>query len=175
VSTQKKSRTVELLFERTNRDVWKFALRVSGNVDTASDLVQDTYLRALRHSIPSDDRAAKAWLYRTLLNRARDLHRRRRVRVADPPAAQAAVAIGEAPDPEVALLSRERIDWLIALLDPRRRAILLLHELDGHSIEWIASTFRIRPSTVRWHLAQAKNELRTALSLERRDPSEVTE
>jgi len=173
VSTTEQNRAVELLFERTHVELWSFALRMSGDVETASDLVQDTYLRALHHRLPGDERAAKAWLYRTLLNRARDLHRRRSVRRRDPRAAHAAVAIGEAPNPEAAIVSRERLDGLMARLDPRRRAILLLHELEGRPVEWIASTFRIRVSTVRWHLAQTRGELRRALGLERRGTREA--
>jgi RNA polymerase sigma-70 factor (ECF subfamily) len=162
--------TIERLFERTHRALWRFALRMCGDVETARDMVQDTYLRALGHALPADERAAELWLYRTLLNRARDLYRSRRVRESDPRAAHAAVAIGRAPDPETVVVSRERLDRLMSFVEPRRRAILLLHELDGRALEWIAATLHIRLSTVRWHLAEAKNELRVALRLERGSP-----
>jgi RNA polymerase sigma-70 factor (ECF subfamily) len=163
VKPKRDAEFVERLFERTHEALWRFALRMGGNADTARDLVQDTFLRALQHRLPADERAAEAWLYRTLVNRARDLQRRQRVRRAVPPTAHAAVSIGRTPDPESAVLSKEHLGRAIAKLPPRRRAILLLHELEGHTVESIATTFQLRVATVRWHLAQAKRRLRRTL------------
>ena len=157
---------LERLFERTHRRLWRLALRMADDADGARDLVQDTFLRALERRLPADERAAEAWLYRTLVNRARDLYRRRRVRRADPDRAQAAVAIGRPPDPEAAAVSSDRLGRAIATLKPRRRAILLLHELDGRGVGEIAELFRLRQATVRWHLAAAKRALRRVLETE---------
>jgi DNA-directed RNA polymerase specialized sigma24 family protein len=49
------------------------------------------------------------------------------------------------------------------ILSPRRRAIVVMHELEGLEISSIASLLGIRAVTVRWHLLVGRRELRRAL------------
>ena len=48
-------------------------------------------------------------------------------------------------------------------LPPRRRAITVLHELEGMSLPDIAALLGITPVTVRWHLSSARRDLRKTL------------
>ena len=44
-------------------------------------------------------------------------------------------------------------------LDPRRRAVLVMHELEGLPIEVIARTLGVTAVTVRWHLSKGRAQL----------------
>jgi RNA polymerase sigma factor (sigma-70 family) len=49
-------------------------------------------------------------------------------------------------------------------LSPRRRAIVILSELDGLTPDAIAALLGVASMTVRWHLSLARRELRRALA-----------
>jgi DNA-directed RNA polymerase specialized sigma24 family protein len=51
-------------------------------------------------------------------------------------------------------------------LAPRRRAIVVMHELEGLSIPDIARFLGIRSVTVRWHLSVGRRELARSIPVE---------
>ena len=54
-------------------------------------------------------------------------------------------------------------------LAPRRRAVVVLHELDGLAVAAIASLLGISAITVRWHLAIGRRDLTRVLTPEMGD------
>ena len=48
-------------------------------------------------------------------------------------------------------------------LHPKRRAILVMHELEGMSLAAIASLLGISHVTVQWHLSMGRRELKRLL------------
>jgi RNA polymerase sigma-70 factor (ECF subfamily) len=154
---------IAVLFDLYHQQLHRLALRLCGNDGDARDLVQETYLRAARsaRSIPSGHDDERAWLTRVLVNIRRDQWRRTRTRAwlhrlhGGPSDTSAS---GEA-----ALIARDTIWRALDRLTPRRRAVLVMHELDGHSIADIARTLGIAIVTVRWHLAVARRELRASI------------
>jgi RNA polymerase sigma-70 factor (ECF subfamily) len=103
----------------------------------------------------------QAWLTRVLINIRRDEWRRTRRRSwlrtlhLDAPE--------ESASPEGALIARNTVTRALDSLSPRRRAVLVLHELEGHDIREIARLLGIAVVTVRWHLAGARRELRATI------------
>jgi RNA polymerase sigma-70 factor (ECF subfamily) len=154
------------LFERHHEALWRFALRMTGDPADAEDLVQETFLRATawRRRLPPLDRAARAWLMQTLVNLRRDRIRRGEVRRRHAVAASTATIGGDAADPESLATIRERLDAALDGLPVRRRAVLVLHELDGLDSDQVAAALGMRAATVRWHLAAARRHLRRALA-----------
>jgi RNA polymerase sigma-70 factor (ECF subfamily) len=133
-------------------------MRLLADREEARDLLQETFLRAARQpSFPSADPAAEAWLVRTLVNLSRDLHRRRATRTRALPRLQAEAST--APSPERAVEARFEVRTALAALPPRKRAILVLHELEGLAIGDIARLLGLRNATVRWHLASSRKRL----------------
>jgi RNA polymerase sigma factor (sigma-70 family) len=49
-------------------------------------------------------------------------------------------------------------------LPPRRRAILVMHELEAMSVPAIAALLGARAMTVRWHLSMARRDLKRLLA-----------
>lgn len=145
------------LFNRHQERLYRLAKRMSGDAETARDLVQETFLRAARRrALPPGESSREAWLVRVLVNLCRDRWRRRKVRQrheGDLPAA------AHASDPESSAVARATVSAALARLKPRRRAVLVLHELEGAPPSRIARLLGLRPATVRWHLSVGRQEL----------------
>ena len=78
-------RTFEELVEAHGREIFAYALRLTGDRDAADDLFQETFLAAFRAFGRTEDRNLRAWLYRIATNKATDTRRReaRTVRLGD--------------------------------------------------------------------------------------------
>jgi RNA polymerase sigma factor (sigma-70 family) len=57
------------------------------------------------------------------------------------------------------LMARTIVWQALDKLTPRRRAIVVMHELEGLAIPSIASLLGISAITVRWHLSRGRREL----------------
>ena len=153
---------LERLFDRHHLRLYRFALRMTRGDDEALDLVQEAFVRAAREhrKLPADDARAGAWLVRVIVNLLHDRYRRQRVREA--------FRIGHAAAPHhdftTAIDARSAVRAAIAQLPPRQRAIIVLHELEDHSIAEIASELGVANVTVRWHLSAARKRLSELLS-----------
>jgi RNA polymerase sigma factor (sigma-70 family) len=149
------------LFDTHYDRLYRLARRLAANSDDALDLVQETFLRAARspESIPADNASEEAWLVRVLINIRRDQWRRVGVRNRHTRGIEAADSDRTLQTPESLLISKNTIWSAMDSLPPRRRAIVVLHELDGTSIGDIASLLGISTITVRWHLSGGRRDL----------------
>lgn len=151
------------LFEAHYDRLHRLARRLAPSADAARDLVQDTFLRAARspRSIPDGARDEEAWLVRVLINVQRDQWRRRLVRARhDRLVRTEPHATG---DVEAELVARATVWRALDALTPHRRAIVVMHELEGLDTRAIARTLDIAAVTVRWHLLRGRRELARAL------------
>jgi RNA polymerase sigma-70 factor (ECF subfamily) len=156
------------LFDTHHQTLYRLARRLAPDADTARDLVQEVFLRAAIHArrLPRGASAEEAWLVRVLVNLRRDQWRKAKVRgdnrtrAINPTAAPASQ--------EVEFITREALWKALDRLDPRRRAVVTLHELDGMSTRDIASLLGVSVVTVRWHLSRAHRALRVFLQSDRR-------
>jgi RNA polymerase sigma-70 factor (ECF subfamily) len=81
------------------------------------------------------------------------------------------LAIGS-PNPEATLIARTAVWKALDILPPRRRAIVVMHELEGLAIPAIASLLGISAITVRWHLSKGRHDLTRALKAYMGDANE---
>jgi RNA polymerase sigma-70 factor (ECF subfamily) len=70
---------------------------------------------------------------------------------------------GETAHPEEAAVARAPVRAALARLAPRRRAVIVLHELEGMPAREVARLLGIAEVTVRWHLLAARRELARVL------------
>jgi len=157
------------LYDAHHERLYRLARRLCRNADDARDLLQETFLRAARahRSIPTGTEAETAWLVRVLINAKRDewrkTARRRRLEPKPLPVRQTGASDAEAP------LIAQRLVWhALDQLSPRRRAILVLYELEGATAAGIAQLLGLRVVTVRWHLMKGRQELAEIISSNRR-------
>jgi RNA polymerase sigma-70 factor (ECF subfamily) len=147
------------LFDAHHQRPYRLARRLSRNAEDARDLVQNTYLRAARTpgSIPIGASNEEAWLVRVLVNICRDNWRqiasRSRIDHRDMP------SVLPPADPESALVSRSVIWHALDRLDPKRRAVLVMYELEGTPIDAIARSLGVTTVTVRWHLSRGRRQM----------------
>lgn len=152
------------LFDAQHQRIYRLARRLSRDPEEARDLVQETFLRAARHAhkLPSSRPAAEAWLVRTTVNLCRDLGRRRAVRTRDQHRIEPPAPYG--PNPETATVARASVEAALAALSPRRRAVVVLVELEEHSTREVARLLGLPEGTVRWHLSRGRHELKKRLA-----------
>ena len=156
-----------VLFDAHHQRLYRLARRLSGDPEEARDLVQQAFLAAARRpsSIPSHDTGAEAWMVRTLVNLCRDRKRRLRVRQ------RAAAWLRPAPgggDLETATVARATVQAALQELPPRRRAVIVLHELEDKDVAEIATGLGLSRVTVRWHLATGRRDLKRILLREKK-------
>jgi RNA polymerase sigma-70 factor (ECF subfamily) len=150
-----------VLFDGHHRRLYLLARRLTRTPDEARDLVQEAFLRAARApaSVPHEFSAAEAWLVRILVNVCRDQWRvranRRRLAAEFPPPTWTLAA----RDPETMLIAQTTVWRALGELAPRRRAAIVLHELEGVGVAEIARLLGISAVTVRWHLSRGRSEL----------------
>jgi RNA polymerase sigma-70 factor (ECF subfamily) len=150
------------LFDTHHQRLFRLARRLSTSRDDALDLVQETFLRIAASSrpVPTGRAEEEAWLVRVLVNLARDRWRRAKVRTR---AGERADGGRFGANPEAAYVARLAVETALDCLDPRRRAVVVLHELEEQDVSAIARLLRISPVTVRWHLARARKQLAAVL------------
>jgi RNA polymerase sigma factor (sigma-70 family) len=135
-----------------------------GDRNLADDLVQDTWVAALRHP-PDGGRPFRPWLARVVRNAARFRWRGDANR-----AAREAITADHAetvtPTSE-ALLARHQLQQLVARLvgelDEPFRATILLRYAEGLEPTQIARQLAIPAGTVRWRIKEALEHLRCGL------------
>jgi RNA polymerase sigma factor (sigma-70 family) len=153
-----------ILFDAHHPRLYRLARRLSGNSEDARDVVQETFLRAARSpaSVPEGAPNEEAWLVRVLINICRD--RWRRLAVQRNSAQWREIEEGSQPaDPEPPFIARMLVQQALATLAPRRRAILVMYELEGMPIPAIAKMLGVSAVTVRWHLSIGRREMAKAV------------
>jgi RNA polymerase sigma-70 factor (ECF subfamily) len=147
------------LFDRHHARLFALALRLTWNADEARDLVQECFLRVIeRGRWPEDEPAAERWLVRTLVNLCRDRTRRTSVR-----RAFAAGVLAEPRAPHRDPASELSVRDAVRALPVRQRAVVVLHEIEGRSLEDVSGLLGIAAVTARWHLHAARKTLREVL------------
>ena len=150
------------LFDTHHERLYRLARRLTSSQDDALDLVQETFLRAARSRVVPDDDAAERWLVRVLVNIRRDQWRRERIRKLYQHELHAPSNRDDGL--ETRLVASATVWQAVDTLPPRRRAVVVLHELEGLSAAAIASLLGISAITVRWHLSRGRRELAHAIA-----------
>jgi RNA polymerase sigma-70 factor (ECF subfamily) len=159
---------VAALFDAHYDRLLRLARRLTSNRDDARDLVQETFLKlAKARRVPAAEPDAEAWLVRVLVNTARDQWRsaaRRRPH-------DNRVSLSPMPDtgPEARTVASLTVWQALDRLQPRRRAVLVLRELEEMSVSDISVLLGISSITVRWHLSMARRDLTRVLGSMKRD------
>jgi RNA polymerase sigma-70 factor (ECF subfamily) len=151
--------TFRAFYERTARSVWSYLSRITGDPQSADDLLQETYYRFLRAQGRCESEThRRAYLFRIATNLARDRHRRA---VASP-----TVQLG---DRDVAsaradsIDNRADLDRAMSKLRPRERALLWLAYGVGQPHAEIADALGVKTGSVKLLLFRARRKLATLL------------
>ncbi len=161
------------LFELHREAAFRVAFRVTRREADALDVVQDAFIKAFENLADFQRESGfKTWLLRITTNRALDLVRSRRVRLA------VSIEGGSEDEPQVAIPAsdaepgrsaeqrelRERIQKAIDTLPPEQRAVFSLFALGEMSYAQIAETLEVPIGTVMSRLFNARKRLQAILS-----------
>jgi RNA polymerase sigma-70 factor (ECF subfamily) len=142
-----------------------FAISLSGNVDRADDLVQETLLRAIAN-IDSFQPGTNmsAWLFTILRNLFRSEYRKRRREVED---ADGSYAESLKSHPEQGShLEFKEFRAALAKLPPDQREALILVGASGFSYEEAAAICECAVGTIKSRVNRARTRLADLLSIE---------
>jgi RNA polymerase sigma-70 factor, ECF subfamily len=161
------------LFDAHHDRLYRLARRLAPSADDALDLVQETFLKAARSArvVPAGPAGEEAWLVRVLINLRRDQWRKAATRGRHDRQLWRPSDVDNGP--EAALIARATVWRALDVLAPRRRAVVVMHELEGMAIPSIASILAISAVTVRWHLSRGRRELARILTLQSGEHHEI--
>lgn len=153
------------LFDAHHARLYRLARRMVADAEEARDLVQEAFLRAARHfgSVPAEEAGAGAWLSRVVVNLCLDRRRRLEVRRRAAETVLRPVEAAAESGPESRAVARLAVERALATLPPRRRAVVVLHELEERPVAEIARLLDLARVTVRWHLAAGRRDLAAQL------------
>ena len=148
-------RTFGELLERHEREIFAYALRLTGSRADAEDLYQDKFLAAFRAWPPPRRDNERAWLYRIATNKAIDGSRRRR----------ATVSI---EDLRLAAPDRDGITVVdvanaIRTLPAGQRAAFVLRAVEGRTYREVADTLECSEDAARARVSEAMKKVRVAV------------
>jgi RNA polymerase sigma-70 factor (ECF subfamily) len=158
--------TVLDLFDRYADGVYTLGFRLLGDRFLAEDVVQDTFLAALRSIVSyREEGPIGAWLYRIAYRAAIAQQRKRRDFPTDP--VDMVDLVGAAPtDVERSVLTIElagALDRAIETLTPPLKAAFVLRQIEGLSTRDVAHALDISESSVKMRLSRARSILRSEL------------
>jgi len=142
------------LYGRHTGAVYGLLCRLVGRPTDASDLMQETWLRAVRHlSLFRGQSAFRTWLTGIALNCYREWRRKHaREFPADDPDTRPSPAKWS---DEIAAIAQ-----VLALLPYEQREAIVLHDIEGFTHEEIAEALEIEPGTSKSRLSRARRAFR---------------
>ncbi len=162
-------RAWEELVAATYRDVFSLCVRILGDPDDAREATQDAYLKAWRGLKGfRGDAQLSTWLYRIATNAAISKHRSRKRRWENELGMEED-AIGRIPargSVEAAAGARVEVGALeeaLKLLPEHYRAVVVLRDVYGLSIEEIASELKVSETAAKVRVHRARKKLKEML------------
>lgn len=148
------------LYTTMQRQLLTHLMRLVGDRETAEDLCQESWLKALRAWNRRDPQASPAaWVYRIATNTAYDYLRRRR-RIAFMPLLDTDQSPSDTPTMEARLDLGEPVRSALNQLPLIYRVPLVLHSYEGRSTKEIATALGCSTSAVKTRLFRARERFR---------------
>jgi RNA polymerase sigma-70 factor (ECF subfamily) len=146
---------------RRHRDrLWAVALRTLGDPDEAADALQDALVSAFRAAAGfRGDAAVTTWLHRVVVNACLDRARRRAARPSVPLPEEDGARTPRARDSIATHETSLEVTRALATLPYDQRAVLVLVDMQGYSVEEAAQVLDIAPGTVKSRCARGRAKL----------------
>src|SRR6201981_4002337 len=160
----------EVLVERHQNRVFAVARGILKRQEDVEDVAQQVFVKAYFSLKRFDQRAAfSTWLYKITVNECWDLLRKRKARplvyesdFSEEQSRQYAATDREAtkgPDTGDRMAMRQQLETMLSQLDKRDRAMLILKEVEGFSVEEIADSMGLNANTGEVRLFRARKRI----------------
>jgi RNA polymerase sigma-70 factor (ECF subfamily) len=154
VAERRDEEAFRILYARHTGAVYGLLCRLAGRTTDASDLMLETWLRAVRHlALFRGQSEFRTWLTGIALNCHREW-RRRHARELPAMQADARAALHSASDDIAA------INGALAALTSEHREVIVLHDIEGYTHDEIAATLEIEAGTSKSRLSRARRTFR---------------
>ena len=159
------------LYDRYNRLVYRTALGVTGDPESASDLLQEVFLRLFRFAARIDpDRPLEPWLYRMTANLSYTWVKRRRW--SQPIEDVSDWLAGSKKSQPTYRAERneawQQVERAIQELPLPQRAVIVLYYINECSLQEVAEILDIPTGTVKSRLHYARQALKEHMSFRER-------
>ena len=152
---EQRAEAIEALYRRRYGHFRDGVATITGDHESARDVVQETFARALRKRRSfRGEGSLEAWVWRIVVNAARDARRKR------------GPLLGLRDRPEAPTPNGDGNSLPLELLTDRQREVLFLHYYADLDYATIAEALGISPGTVGATLSTARRALRQALTAE---------
>jgi len=160
----------ETLVQRHQHRVFAVARGILKRQEDVEDIAQQVFVKAYFSLKRFDQRAAfSTWLYKITVNECWDVLRKRKARplvyeadFSEEQSKQYSAPEREAnkaPDTSDRMALREQLERMLGQLDKRDRAMLVLKEVEGFSVEEIAESMGLNANTVKVRLFRARRRI----------------
>jgi RNA polymerase sigma-70 factor (ECF subfamily) len=146
------------LLERHEREIFAYALRLTGDRDDADDVYQETFLAAFRGWPPPRRGQERAWLYRIATNKVIDRARK----------AKRLVHMSDVRDLRLAAPERDGVSLAdltaaVKVLPEGQRAAFVLRKVEGLEYADVARVLECSEEAARSRVAEAMKKVREAM------------
>lgn len=175
VTTQARRKAVEEGLPDLLARLWRYALTISGEAQTAEDLVQSTCVRALERSDQFEvGTGLDRWAFRILWSIWINEVRSRKVRQGQGlVAAEDALVADLSQQVETNILAKQVLSQVGQLPEAQRTAVVLVY-VEGFSYREAASILSVPQGTIMSRLAAARTKLSAFAKAQAEDISDVS-
>ena len=146
----------DIVYERYADMLYRLSLSYLNNTQDAEDVLQDVFIRYLKKPMTfQNEEHRRAWFVRVTINRSHDILRSRKNYLSLDEVS--AVSPQEMP---LTLFDQ------LAVLPEKNKTVIILHYLEGYSVEEVASMLHLSVSAVKMRLMRAKKILRKKMGKE---------
>jgi RNA polymerase sigma-70 factor (ECF subfamily) len=166
-----------VLYDRYRQMVYRTALAITSDAETAADLLHDVFLRLYRFAHRIDpQRPVRPWLYRITANLAYTWLKRRKRSLHG--LAEMAASLARDPKPTPHALAEKDEQWnfiqqAIAALPLAQRVVVVLYYVNDLSLQEIAEILEVPVGTVKSRLYYGRRALKGHLGFDRDMAAEV--
>ncbi len=154
-----------ILVDRYQNVFARYAYQMTGTMDDAADVLQESFVRAYRALARCQDPTNfKSWLFTIVCNQCKSHLSRRARRLVVPIDSAATVAAPDDPAGDAASTDlRERVDEILQEFPSDQREALLLKYVEGYSLPEMATILRTSVPALKMRLLRARRRLRERL------------
>ena len=158
------AKAFDQLVARHQERVFALAYRMLGNAEDAADIQQEAFVHAWTKLRSFRGEAAfTTWLYRVTVNACVSRKRRRSPSDSTEELDECRVITQQGARCQEQVLDRVMVRELLSSIEPKQRALLIMREVEGRSVEEIARITCSSLDTVRKRLWRARKLFRERL------------
>jgi len=150
------------IVEHYQTPIVRYLLRMTGDVNVAEDLAQDTFIQAYKSILKTtSELSLKAWLYKIATNNARQFHRPAAAALVHSADRLREVSGTETENSPNSVVERTAIEEALVRVPHEQRVCMALHFVEGLKYREIADIVSVSEEAVRKRVARGSKEFRT--------------